>query len=151
MQQKNRYKTLLALFLNLFCFSFFSQNNPVNWNIKLSDSSILFEAKIEKEWHLYAVYLPSPNDGPLPTIFEFNTSNNYSLKDSVTQSTPITHFDKDFGVEVSYYENEAFFKQKIKIGNDSTFKIEGNISYMCCNEQTCIPLYKDFSIAINQD
>ena len=140
MQQKNRYKTLFALFLNLFCFSFFSQNNPVNWNIKLSDSSILFEAKIEKEWHLYAVYLPSPNDGPLPTIFEFNKSNNYSLKDSVTQSTPITHFDKDFGVEVSYYENEAFFKQKIKIGNNSTFKIYFESDMLDNDSEGCLYL-----------
>lgn len=144
-------KALIIVCTVLIYMSNYSQYNPVNWNTKLNDSSLVFEAKIEEGWHLYAVYLPSPDDGPLPTIFEFNSSKNYSLNDSTIQEDPITHFDKDFGVKVSYYENEAFFRQKIKILTKSFFNIEGNISYMSCNEETCIPFNKNFSISVNQD
>jgi hypothetical protein len=131
--------------------SVYSQQNPVSWNVTQNNSIIKFDANIEKGWHLYAVYLPSPNDGPLPTLFEFDSTNAYFLKDSTIQKDPITHFDADFGVEVSYYEDQAFFKQQIDIIKKSSFTINGLISYMCCNNETCIPLEKEFSIIVNQD
>ena len=115
------------------------------------ETIISFNASIEKDWHLYAVYVPNPNEGPLPTVFKYKPSNNYALKDSIVQEFPITYFDDDFGVEVSYYKNTALFKQKINILKNTMFRIEGSISYMCCNAQTCIPLEKQFTITANQD
>ena len=144
-------KIIVIVFAITTSISVYSQQNPVSWNITLNESIINFNANIEKDWHLYAVYMPSPNDGPLPTLFEFDSSNAYFLKDSTIQKEPITHFDADFGVEVSYYEDQALFKQPIKIIEKSSFTINGLISYMCCNNETCIPLEKEFSIVINQD
>ena len=144
-------KLIVIVFAIACSINGYSQQNPVSWNITLNESVLNFNATIEKDWHLYAVYMPSPNDGPLPTLFEFDSSNAYFLKDSTIQKEPITHFDADFGVEVSYYEDQAFFKQAINIIEKSSFTINGLISYMCCNNETCIPLEKEFSIVINQD
>ena len=149
-KKTNSIKALLFLLI-LSSQNLYTQQNPVTWNIEFNDFNIEFNAVIEKDWHLYAVYMPSPNDGPLPTIFEYDFSTDYSLDDSTIQKEPITHFDADFGVEVSYYEDQAFFKQQIDIIKKSSFTINGAISYMCCNNETCIPLEKEFSVVINQD
>ena len=151
MKQKNNFKKVLLLILVLSFNSSYSQENPVFWDIQLNDTIISFNASIEKDWHLYATYMPNPNDGPLPTLFEYTPSKNYLLNDSTIQENPITHFDDDFGVEVSYYEDNALFKQKIKITTENRFLINGKISYMCCNDVTCIPLEKEFKIIINPD
>ena len=144
-------KIIAIVFAIATSINVYSQQNPVTWNITLNESTLNFDANIDKDWHLYAVYMPSPNDGPLPTLFEFDSTNAYFLKDSTIQKEPITHFDADFGVEVSYYENQTFFKQQIDIIEKSSFTINGLISYMCCNDETCIPHEKEFSIVINQD
>ena len=35
-------------------------------------SEVHFKAKIEKGWHLYAIYVPYPEDGPLPTTIHYH-------------------------------------------------------------------------------
>ena len=151
MKKKTKINNVLLLIVT-FCFNaILSQDNPVSWAIVSNDSMLIYNAQIGKDWHLYAAYMPNPNDGPLPTLFEYTSSENYLLKDSTIQENPITHFDDDFGVEVSYYEDNALFKQKIKITTENRFLINGKISYMCCNDVTCIPLENEFEIVINPD
>ena len=138
------------LFLLIFYSFFIHGQNPVNWKVNYDASKeiINFSAEIETDWHLYAVYVPFPNDGPLPTVFSFEENDNYNLIDSIKQSKPKITYDKNFGVELAYYENNATFYQKINILN-TNFTISGNINYMTCNENMCIPYDYPFEINLN--
>jgi thiol:disulfide interchange protein DsbD len=142
-------KKYILVLLSIYSFSVISQN-PVNWetNYDKFKETITFSAEIESDWHLYAVYVPSPNDGPLPTVFSFEENINYTLIDSIQQLKPKIIYDKNFGLELAYYERKTSFYQKIKTQKKS-FIISGNINYMTCNENMCIPYDFAFEIKIN--
>jgi thiol:disulfide interchange protein DsbD len=135
----------------LISFSFCAHTqNPVYWKINYdySNQMISFSATIEKNWHLYATHVPFPNDGPLPTIFNFKESKRYILIDSIIQKKPEIKYDKNFGVDLAYYENSSFFKQKIEPLKNK-LKISGLIEYMTCNESTCISFNFPFELKIS--
>ncbi|MBL6872258.1 MAG: sugar transporter, partial [Flavobacteriales bacterium] len=58
-------------------------------------------------------------------------------------------YDKSFGINVAYYEERTKFYQKIKPLSDS-FKIQGVIKYMACNENKCLTLDFEFEVAVNR-
>ena len=130
-----------------FCSCGAQSQSPVFWDIEFNcdNQSIIFNAQIEEDWHLYAVYVPSPNEGPLPTEFHFKTNKKFKLKDSIFQKKPIMSYDKNFGVDLAYYEKSARFTQPIVTLN-SKLKISGNIKYMTCNDNTCIPFDYPFEV-----
>ena len=139
-------KHYLFNLLVLFYCNAFSQN-PVKWNIEFNcnNQSIIFNAEIEDKWHLYAVYVPHSKLGPLPTEFSFEPSKIYNLKDTIIQMEPIIRFDKDYGIELAYYEKKTTFTQFI-VNEGKRVKIKGNIKYMSCNENMCIPFEYPFKI-----
>ena len=139
------------LIINLFIFQISFSQQPVKWtiNYSLEKNIVIFNAVIDSNWHLYAVNVPFPNEGPLPTIIEFEKQKNYSLKGKVFQEKPITKYDKGFGTKVAYYKNKTSFYQKIKPLKNS-FKIRGVVKYMTCNDSRCLALEKEFNIAINR-
>ena len=142
-------KLFSSLSFFLFLNYFFSQN-PISWEIiyENSRSEILFNAVIKNGWHLYAVNVPDPNQGPLPTKFNFNENKNYSIVEKIKQENPIKEFDKEFGVKIAYYKNQTQFIQPI-LSTESRFKLSGAIEYMTCNEEKCLPFNYKFEILIN--
>lgn len=122
----------------------------MKWDISFEEREnlIAFKATILEGWHLYAVYLPNPNQGPLPTLFNFNESKKYRLIDSIVQQQPKIEYDNNFGVDLAFYENKSIFYQKIEPIKNK-IKISGNISYMTCNESMCIPYGLPFEIKVN--
>ena len=141
-----KYFYLLILFQ---CITLNAQKQ-VKWDISFdkSENLVEFKATIIEGWHLYAVYLPNPKQGPLPTLFTFNESKKYRLVDSIVQQTPKIEYDKNFGVDLAFYENKSSFSQKIE-PIKKKLTISGNISYMTCNESMCIPYDLTFEIKVN--
>tara|TARA_B110001452_G_scaffold126432_1_gene104999 strand:+ start:230 stop:670 length:441 start_codon:yes stop_codon:yes gene_type:complete len=138
------------LFLYIFiCLISFSQA-PVNWIINYSPdkNKVVFNAEIDSNWHLYAVNVPLPDEGPLPTIIEFEKQKNYLLKGKVFQEKPITKYDKGFGINVAFYINKTSFYQKIK-PLKSSFEIRGVIKYMVCDDSQCLALERVFYVNVN--
>ncbi len=127
-----------------------AQHNPVTFEMSQTDDTIVFHANIETGWHLYAVNLPDPTGGPLPTEIVFEMSENFKLIGDLTESKGHTEIDDAFGIEVTYFENSAYFKQRIeKLSSAKNIEVKGNIYYMVCNDEMCIPLERAFSITIN--
>lgn len=127
----------------------FSQHNPVTFNITQSGDTAIFNASIEEGWHMYAVNLPDPMGGPLPTEFIFEESNAYMLIDQILESKGHTEMDDAFGIEVTYFENNAIFKQRILDKSKGAHPgVKGNIYYMVCNDEMCIPLERTFSFTL---
>ena len=140
------FYSIIYLFIYQLSFS----QHPVNWTINYSPQKkiVIFNAIIDSNWHLYAVNVPFPNEGPLPTIIEFEKQKNYLLKGKVLQERPITKYDKGFGTKVAYYKNKTSFYQKIK-PLKSSFEISGVVKYMVCDNSQCLALEKEFNMAFN--
>ena len=116
---------------------------PVKWDIKLEDSkssekSITFSATIDKGWHLYDVNLPE--GGPVSTSFTFTELEGAELTGNVVADRqPAKIFDNNFQMELSWYENAVVFTQKLKVTDPNKLKIAGEVEYMVCNDETCLP------------
>lgn len=117
--------------------------NPVTWSTKLEAGSngevvAVFQATIEDSWHLYS--LDTPEDGPQRTEFSFSESKGVKPVGSpvLAAGTPITHYDESFGMELTYYEQTATFRQVFKPTAEE-FTIAGEIIFMSCNDGMCTP------------
>jgi hypothetical protein len=72
-------KTIVLLFSILICSFLIAQTNPVKFHSYAQNDTLVFEATIDKGWHLYAAHLPNPYEGPLPTELVFNASPDFQL------------------------------------------------------------------------
>ncbi len=117
--------------------------DPVKWNFKtekVGDDTyeLVFKADIEDHWHLYSQHLPS-DDGPIATAFYFDESTNVERLDGVTESESITEFDKVNEMELTFFEHEAIFRQKVKVKSSGIQKVSGYLEYMVCDDEKCLP------------
>lgn len=116
---------------------------PVKWDIKLQQTGkteleIVFAAKIDAGWHLYDMNLPE--GGPVSTTFTFETVAGAELIGApVASTTPMTVYDELFSMELRWYASQVSFVQKIKVTDPTKFKIEGEVEFMACNDESCIP------------
>ena len=128
--------------------------DPVSWSfetkvINETETQLIIKATLEKDWHIYAMFLPS-EDGPIATTIKFNPSNDYELVGATTEGKYKTEFDPNFNMDLNYHENVAIFTQLIKIKNNQPFKVSGTIESMVCNAEMCLPPEEvDFSFNIN--
>jgi hypothetical protein len=139
-------KTIVLLFSILICSFLIAQTNPVKFHSYAQNDTLVFEATIDKGWHLYAAHLPNPYEGPLPTELVFNASPDFQLNGAVIEPAGTIVMDDAFGVEVKYFKNTTIFKQPFQRITAKTFQISGVINYMVCNDQMCIPLEHPFVI-----
>ena len=127
----------------LVCFVQAQILTPVTWKIHLDDTgasekSIVFTATADKGWHLYDMNLPE--GGPISTSFTFETLTGAELIGSPTASVaPTTVYDEQFAMNLRWYPGTVSFTQKFKVTDAAKFKMEGQIEFMACNDETCLP------------
>ncbi|MDO7174129.1 protein-disulfide reductase DsbD domain-containing protein [Mariniflexile sp. AS56] len=144
-------RKIILLFLLVSGFSFSQILEPVKWvtsveKISNLEYTIVLTANIDTSWHLYSQQVPE--NGPLPTIFIFTSSSNYTLVGDTTEEKGHVVYEKVFDMKIKYFDTKAIFKQRIKKRNNSPLKIIGEIEYMSCNSEKCVPGYDDFEIAL---
>lgn len=117
---------------------------PVKWKIKLDDKGgapekeIVFTATADKGWHLYDMNLPE--GGPVSTSFTFETLNGAELIGQTVPSVkPTTVYDEQFAMNLRWYPGTVSFIQKLKVTDPAKFKVEGEVEFMACNDETCLP------------
>ena len=117
---------------------------PVKWKIKLDDKGgapekeIVFTATADKGWHLYDMNLPE--GGPVSTSFTFETLNGGELIGQPVPSVkPTTVYDEQFAMNLRWYPGTVSFIQKLKVTDPAKFKVEGEVEFMACNDETCLP------------
>lgn len=117
---------------------------PVKWKIKLDDKGgapekeIVFTATADKGWHLYDMNLPK--GGPVSTSFTFETLNGAELIGQPVPSVkPTTVYDEQFAMNLRWYPGTVSFIQKLKVTDPAKFKVEGEVEFMACNDETCLP------------
>jgi len=116
---------------------------PAKWDIKLEqtgkpEKEIVFSAVLDKGWHLYDMNLPE--GGPVSTSFTFEKITGAELIDSpVASVAPTTVYDELFSMNLRWYADKVSFRQKIKITDPAKFKVNGEVEFMVCNDETCLP------------
>jgi thiol:disulfide interchange protein DsbD len=120
---------------------------PIKWKISINNTGeLVFTTSIQSGWHLYTMDLPA--GGPLPTSFYFEKIKGVEILGKVTTLSKITtEFDVVFGMNISWYQGNPSFIQKLKINDPEHFILEGYVDYMTCNDEFCIPGKKDFSFS----
>ncbi len=131
--------------LFLLCLSIFSYAQilePIKWsfstkNLSGNEKELVFKASIESGWHLYGTDLPE--GGPISTTFTFHKVEGAKLIGKVTADrTPIFKYDPQFDMKLNWFETNVTFTQKIEV-TAPTFTIDGEVRYMGCNDETCLP------------
>ena len=137
-----RYSILFFLFL--LGASLYGQIfEPVKWSIEFNDlpsaeKEIVFKATIEEGWHLYDMNLPE--GGPISTSINIEMLQGAELLDKPVSSVlPVDVFDKTFNMNIRWYTDTVTFTQKIKVTEFRRFRMSGEIEFMACNDETCIP------------
>ncbi|MCW3118381.1 MAG: Protein-disulfide reductase, partial [Chitinophagaceae bacterium] len=144
----------LIVFLGLFLSvtALFAQiEKPVHWSFsseKINDTeaNVLLTATIDAGWHIYSL---KKVDGPIPTSFEFNKSEDYSLIGKVREPKAHSAFDPNFGVQIEWHSTKATFKQRIKFNKPGAV-VSGTLEFMVCNDKQCLPPDNiEFKIALD--
>lgn len=120
-----------------------AQQSPFSWraNVKMitaTEGEIIVKVTIADGWHLYGTDIPK--GGPKATVFDFSKSKGVKLTGKpAASSNPFVSHDKMFGIKLSYWTGTVTFRQRFKVTDRAKAHIDGTVSYMGCNDNTCSP------------
>ncbi|MBB6129309.1 protein-disulfide reductase DsbD domain-containing protein [Mucilaginibacter lappiensis] len=148
-------KVLLVIVALVMCAGAYAQiETPVRWSYaakKLNDKEaiVFLKATIQPSWHIYSLNVK--DGGPIKTSFEFTSSKLYVPIGKTSEPTPVTKYEKAFSMNVSYFEKEVVFQQKISLKSASATSVTGKLTYMTCNDKKCLPPEDvDFTIPLGK-
>ncbi|MDD4514961.1 cytochrome c biogenesis protein CcdA [Massilibacteroides sp.] len=133
----------ILLFLVLVITAHAQILTPVKWDIKLEqtgkpEKEIVFTAVLDAGWHLYDMDLPE--GGPVSTSFTFEKIKGVELVGKpIASVAPTTVYDELFSMNLRWYADKVSFKQKIKVTDPAKFNLVGEVEFMACNDETCLP------------
>lgn len=116
--------------------------DPIEWSASVEHEkediyTLVFKAELNPGWHL-----PSQEEvpvGPLPTVFVFDsTATHFELIGKTSEPKGKTAVSPIFGTELTSFEGEAVFKQKIKVLDESK-PISLEVQFMVCDDTHCLP------------
>lgn len=115
--------------------------DPVKWTFDKKDLGggefeLSFKATIAEGWHMYSMKLPAETMTQ-PTEFTFDSLKGMELVGAVVEPTPITKFDEVNQEELSWFENEVVFTQKVKL-TEADGEVKGSVYFMVCDDKQCL-------------
>lgn len=119
------------------------ERKPVEWRttVKMTsekEGTVTFKANLESGWHLYGTNLPA--GGPKPTVFDLSESTGVEFIGKITPAfKPVEVEDKMFGMKLNWWDRTVTFTCVFKVVDSAKARIRGKITYMACNNQTCMP------------
>jgi len=148
-------KVLLVIVALVMCAGAYAQiETPVRWSyaakrVNDKEAIVFLKATIQPSWHIYSLNVK--DGGPIKTSFEFTPSKLYAPIGKPTEPTPVTKYEKAFTMNVSYFEKEVVFQQKISLKSASATSVTGKLTYMTCNDKKCLPPEDvDFTIPLGK-
>jgi len=125
--------------------------NPVKWDygakkISQNEAVVFLRAKMDDGWHIYSQNVE--DGGPIKTSFTFAESKDYTLVGKTAEPKPKTKYEDVFGMDVSYFDKEVVFQQRVKLTKGGAV-VRGTLEFMACDATSCLPPEEvDFAIAI---
>ena len=137
-------KKLITATVILFVFAVTAKAQvltPVHWSygakkLNNNEAVVFIKATIDDGWHVYSQTVK--DGGPVKTTITFPVSSEYILIGKTIEPTPITRNEKVFKMDVSFFEHEVIFQQKIKLKAGQA-TVKGTLEYMTCNDHQCLP------------
>ena len=142
----------LGLFLSILLSA--QMQSPVDWTfstkkINATTYEIYLTANLEPGWHVYSQ--STPDGGPIPTTISFSKNPLVLLNGKVKEVGKLEQrFEELFGVDVKQFSDKVSFVQTIQLKGKVKTLLNGNVEFMTCNDQECMPpTTQKFSIALN--
>lgn len=126
--------------------------NPVDWKFESKKTpdgyAFVATATVKKPWHIYSQH--TGKGGPVATLFTFGKNPLVILEDKTQEKGKLEKlFDKFFNTEVLYYADKVVFTQKLKVKPGIKTNLTGQVEYMVCDEEQCLPpVKKPFDIPL---
>ncbi|MDB4655946.1 protein-disulfide reductase DsbD family protein [Flavobacteriales bacterium] len=126
---------------------------PVKWTFSHKDLGdgeyeLQFSATIDEHWHVYSMHLPEETMTQ-PTVFEFDTLKGIEFLGKVVEPKPITKYDPVNEEELSWFENQVTFTQKIRLTEAEGYT-KGALNFMACDDEKCLaPEWVDFEFKLS--
>lgn len=135
-------KLLLVLIVMFAGRGAFAQiEGHVSWayaakKVSATEAVVLLKATIDDGWHIYSAYIKE--GGPIKTSFKFAKSAEYTPVGAIVEPKPLSQYDKNFGMNLTFFENSVVFQQKVKLKGKKA-NVKGTLEFMTCNDQKCLP------------
>lgn len=136
--------TLLSLFFIAGVISSNAQvQNHAKWNFaveKISDKQlqVVLNVTLDSGWHIYSSQME--DGGPQKTIVSVEPGKSFKVAEKTTEfGKLIEKYDSSFNITLRYYPHQAVFKEVIDVTDTSAFTLKGNVSYMLCTDEVCLP------------
>ena len=150
----------ILLFFAFFGFSLFSASaqifdnenfgsggmeNPIEWEASIEQENdsiykLIFNASLEPGWHLYSQKEADIEIAPIPTEFTYNNFEaGYELIGETQEPNAEPIYDKVFEADITYFEGEATFIQKIKVLEPENLEIIAEVYFSVCDDAKCLP------------
>ncbi len=126
--------------------------DPVKWAFSIQDVNetefdVVATATVDPAYHIYSTKMPAL--GPLPTVFEFEESNDFEVTGEARDVTEGELFYDDiFEVEYVQFKGTAVYAQRLKKLTDNAFKVIGTISGQACKDGMCVPVSGDIELVV---
>lgn len=118
--------------------------NAIRWRTTVKMTSdkegiLTVRALVGEGWHLYGTTLPK--GGPKPTVLDFSASKGIAFKGDFKPSVkPVSKHDPMFGITLNWWDTNVTFTRRFRLtGKKTDAVINGKITYMGCNDETCLP------------
>ena len=112
------------------------------------DAFIIASINVVEGWYINAAHLPQESFS-VPTLIDIDSSNNYTIEDSIYEPDPHILFDSILKRKKCIYMMESLLLNATKIHSNENFTLKGKFSYQTCDDTHCLPPYdKDFEINV---
>ena len=141
-----KFITTALVGLSLFSFSAARAQmaEPVRWShssekISADEYKITFTAQIDAGWFVYSQFLDGTN-GPVKTSFAYDVNPGVELKGNTQEvGQKEEGYDPNFNMHIVKYKGLTQFIQHVKVKNPDLEALKAQVTYMTCNEFTCMP------------
>ena len=122
------------------CTAFAQLEKPVTWayfakRINKTEAILCMKATMQGNWHMYSQSIKSV---PMQAKFSFSPSKDYTLIGKTIEPKPISKYDKNLKLDLTYFEKQVVFQQRIKLAKTSTV-VKTKVEFVVCNDKSCLP------------
>lgn len=117
--------------------------DPVSWSYRLTPETggnylLEWRAEVDAGWHIYAHDIG--DEGPVPTSVVLDGQEGITAVSALKAAGDrITKFDEVFGMELSWFDEEVVFSQRIRWDADGPASVTGYVEFMVCDDEKCLP------------
>ncbi len=116
-------RSFLLFFALLAVSQCYGQDNLGDWYFTLAngepkireENQLIISVDLPQGWGLYSSDFTAASIGPLPTVFDFDSSTGIQIVEPVKAIKSLTIEDDSFGLRYTYFISKAEFRQCIRL------------------------------------